>query len=78
MSIDLYWKPYIEKKGKSLPIAMKWALQKRFFQNDYGPIVFTEKDRGYFEGLLDGKTEGAEEILDLLEKYESLELWLSE
>jgi hypothetical protein len=72
MSSTLYWEPVKPKKGKSLDTGLKWILQKR-----YGSPVQVELDDGdipYLQGLADANTEGAQTLIDAIEKYGRIEL----
>jgi len=78
MSTDLYWRPIA--KGKALPIALKWILEKRWFGigRGYGPICIDRKSIPYLDGLVDSKIEGAQELIELIEKYDEIEIYISE
>jgi len=71
MSGTLMWKPVV-RDGSSLPVALKWALQKRsaYCRN------WTMKDIPYLEGLVDGQVEGAQELLAAIEKHGEVITWI--
>lgn len=76
MSYNLYWKPVVSKRHPSLPDALKLVMRE-----EYGtPLHETvnEDDRGFFRGLAAAKVEGAEEVLDLIDKHGTVELWEGE
>lgn len=68
VSSTLTWEPAHRKKN-DLPTALKWKLQKRYFgvvsdrQMEYSDIP-------YLEGLRDADVEGAQELIDAIEKHE--------
>jgi len=43
-----------------------------------GHIFLSAKDRPYLSGLRDGGVEGAAELIDAIEKYGKIDLWVSE
>ena len=74
MSTNLYWEPKDRKKhnaGKDS--ALKWALQKRFGY----PITktFNEYDCSYLQCLADAGIDGAQDLIDSIEKYETIEVF---
>jgi hypothetical protein len=65
-----------EGKGRNFPgdydSRLKSALRSR---GGVGPCHLTESDRGFVEGLLAAEVEGAQTLLELLDKHGSIELW---
>lgn len=62
----------IPANNKSLPSALRVALQKRW---DY-PRSVDNSDIPYLEGLADAQVEGAKELIALIEKHGRVELSL--
>jgi hypothetical protein len=74
MSQSLYWVPAVARKGRVLPTDLKLALQRR---DDGGPdMIVDASNRMYFEGLRDAGIQGAEEVLEALDKYGEIKLYL--
>jgi len=71
MSGSLVWEP-AERKKRSLPRALKWALQKRYGGDPN--VVMGEGHRDYLRGLIDGGVEGAQELLDAIDKHGDVQL----
>lgn len=72
MSGHLMWEP-ADRKKKSLPTTLKWALEKRYggSPND---ITMSQDHMNYLHGLLDGGVEGAQELIDAIDKHGSVQL----
>lgn len=73
MGTNLVWEPVIHKEQESLPIGLKWALRKR-----YGASVNRELDSGdlsYLQGLADADLEGAQVLIDAIEKHDVIRVW---
>lgn len=66
MSTNLEWFT-VPKNGRSLPIGLKWALQKKC--GGYVNFKFDHSDIGYFEGLRDGGLEEVQEVIAAIEKH---------
>ena len=69
MSTNLYWEP-ADRKMKDLPASLKFALRKR-----YGGTVnetMTDRDIPYLEGLRDAGVEGAQALIEAIEKHEAI------
>lgn len=71
MSGSLMWEP-AERKKKSLPTALKWALTKRYGGDPN--VTVDQNNVDYLRGLLDAGTEGAQELIDAIEKHGSVQL----
>ena len=70
MSATLIWR--VPKKGNSLPDALKFALRKRYSE---GVHTMTEHDLPYLEGLRDGGVDGAQVLIDAINKHDEIEVW---
>lgn len=68
MSTTLKWRPI--KGGRSLPYALKRVLA------DQTLGVWKYSSIEYLRGLRDAKVEGAQELIDALEKHGEVELFL--
>ena len=79
MSATLCWKPTTQAQGH-LPDELKFILRTSSLLRqkvDGCDSIFTaDRWRPYFIGLADAKVEGAQEVLDLLDKYGEIILWL--
>lgn len=69
MSTTLVWAP-AERATRELPFQLKTVLQDRF----KFPEIFRYSDLPYFRGLRDAGIEGADEVIEALEKYEEIEI----
>ena len=67
MSTTLFWRPTYPN-DRSLPAPLKRALRQTLgtFRSD------CETDMGYLRGLADAEVEGAQKLLDLVVKHESV------
>lgn len=66
MTMSLYWEP-ADRKMYDLPDALKFVLRKR-----YGFPVherMDESDIPYLKGLCDADIEGAQALIDAIEKF---------
>lgn len=59
----------------TLPDALKFVLRDSGQVRD-NKAIFAASSLPYLTGLRDAKVEGAQELIDLIEKYEAVELWL--
>ena len=77
MSANLKWEPAKREAG-DLPDGLKFALRDKrgMFQSGDGRERFDESDLNYLRGLMDAGIEGAQELIELIEKHEAVELWL--
>lgn len=74
MSATLYWYPVVPPKGHALPDQLRFVLQKdRGWEREWKIDV---GHRGYFEGLRDAGIEGAQAVLDALDKHDTIILEL--
>lgn len=74
MSATLKWEPS-KRKSQSLPDALKFVLR------DKGGVtsertIFGRGNISYLRGLADAGVEGAQELIDAIDKHEEVELWL--
>lgn len=77
MSNVLRVRPFHPGYFVSLPAELKLAIQGRLFNNETGPIQFERSDwEGYFEGLEDAGVPGADEVLRIFRKYQTVEMWI--
>lgn len=72
MSSTLTMEPNSRKK-EVLPTGLKWVLQKKYKGTIYDRTM-DESDIPYIKALIDAEIEGAQELLDFLEKHESITL----
>ena len=70
MSTNLVWQLVKKSDYKTLPKSLKFIIEEKF----KFPCVIGLEDYGYFRGLHDAGIEGADEVLELITKYESIEL----
>jgi hypothetical protein len=74
MSANLYWRP-VPKTAHGLPDALKYILQDS--QGLEAEMqVFTRASICYLRGLADAKIDGAQELINAIEKHEEVEVWL--
>lgn len=74
MSATLKWEPS-KRKSQSLPDALKFVLR------DKGGVtgertIFGSENLAYLRGLADAGIEGAQALIDAIDKHEEVELWL--
>lgn len=79
MSLDLYYSPGL-REPDSLPKALKYVLGRRLWGEEVhlqSPPQTVDKTLiPYLEGLRDAGTDGAQRLIDLIEKYGSVRLWI--
>ena len=73
MSATLKWRPL--SSGDSLPFSLRLALQKAD-KVESTPTRFHSEDNDFLEGLACADVDGAQELLDLIEKHGIVELYL--
>jgi hypothetical protein len=66
MGSSLVW--HTIPKGKDLPTGLKWIIEKRYQL----PWTFDQSDIKYLEGLRDSGIEGADQLIEAIEKYEEI------
>ncbi len=72
MSSSLCWEPVKGIANRTLPTALKFALRKRF--GEPVRVVVSNSTVPYLEGLRDAGVEGAEKLIDLIEKHGEINL----
>lgn len=72
MSSNIYWRPIVPIEGHRLPFALKSVLRKKFGYPIQG--VLQASDLGYIEGLKDAGIEGAEQLIEAVEKHQMIEV----
>lgn len=75
MTANLCWRTPV-KNAKSLPDQLRRALTKKLNLDNGGWVIADESLEDYLEGLRDAGCEGAEELLELIEKFGEVELKL--
>ena len=75
MGANLFWRP-IKDNAKDLPDQLRSILRDHWQGGPWQLDNSNEDTRQYFAGLRDGGIDGAQKVLDMLEKYGKIELWL--
>lgn len=70
MSTTLYWEPV--KKGRVLSNKLRDIIVDRFGT----PCQIGLGSREYIKGLIDAGVEDAQKLLDALDKYKKIRLWI--
>lgn len=87
MSTKLYWKPVVKRSDKVLGYQLKYVLAPKYFGHDGSlrssdPVIFTSEDIDFLEGVaLAGAAEVKKEakaLISLIEKHDSVEVWIDE
>lgn len=73
MSANLYWEPY-KKRPKSLPDALRFKLRDGYGVSN--EAIMNASDLAYLQGLRDCSIDGAQELIDAIEKHEAVRVWL--
>lgn len=77
MSTTLMWKPVSKIKG-DLPRALKFAISRKLWGTDGscgGSATLKHKDINYLEGLRDAGIAGADDLIELIHKYDEVIVW---
>ena len=79
MSSSLKWRPAMSQ-SRTLPRPLKYPLSRRLWDTDgstgHGDAVVTvEEHLPYLEGLRDAGVEGAQELIDILNKHVAVIVW---
>jgi len=74
MSESLYWRAIPE--GEELSLELKGALHNRFSLNEINNRTLTREDKDYFLGLKHAGIEDAQKILDGIDKFEEIEIFI--
>jgi len=75
MSSTLYYKPIIEKEYKYFSDHIKWMMQKKFDVPWVTGVILSKHDIVYFSGLVDAGVEGAQKVIDAINKYGTIKIW---
>lgn len=83
MSFGLYYRPVPKEipPAIDLPVDLKYPLARRFLGHDgslRGEMTVTREHIPYLEGLADGGTEGAAELIAAVREHEAVELWIGD
>lgn len=71
MSGTLYWE--VPKPGKPVgDLQIRNAIQKRYGDQ----ATLGHSDKGFLEGLAYGNVKGAQELLDAIEKYDEINVYV--
>jgi hypothetical protein len=79
VSSALMWRPIVPTQGRQLPFALKKTLSRKLWGTDGscggGEAVMTSADIPYLEGLRDAGVDGAEQLIDIINKHVMVALW---
>ena len=76
MSATLKWEPAI-RKAHSLPDALKFILRDSCgVSGSESKQMWGREKIPYLTGLVHAKIEGAEELIQAIEKHDEIDLWL--
>jgi hypothetical protein len=79
VSTNIYWRP-INPDKQCLPKDLKYKIARKYWGHDGSlggePVIIDKTDYAYFEGLKDAGVEGAEEIINAIDKYGEIEIML--
>lgn len=71
MSSTLTWKPKLQQpESRSLPDDLKFILR----EYNLIPNAFTQADIPYLNGLAHAKIDGAKELIELIEKFQQVDV----
>lgn len=59
--------------GKMLPDELKYKLERKIS----GHTIFDSSDIPYLRGLVDCDVKGAKTLIEMIEKHESVTVWLT-
>ena len=68
------WKPNT-RSGHDLPDALKFVLRDKMGLME-GERIFDHGNISYLSGLRDAGVEGAQELIDAIEKHDEVVVWL--
>jgi len=71
MSCSLYWKPIIENSFRVGDHILRNAIENRYSL----PTVIGFSAKNYLEGLRDAGVNGAEDLLEAIEKHGEIEVY---
>lgn len=78
MSTNLYWQRKQPVKGQIAGDRLKHILREKFTRLETGAIEMNSADMCYLAGLRDAGVEDAEKLMQAIERYGTLELWIAE
>jgi len=73
MSSSLVWRPVVKAKNKDLPCGLKHILRKRY-GDPVNRTMCHEHDYDYLIALVDADIEGAQKLLDAIDRHGEIEL----
>ena len=76
MSTNIHWRPNIKPEYKTLSKELKWAFQNEF--GNFFNLVLDESYLRYLRGLRYAKIEGADILIDAIEKHGEIKVWEDE
>ena len=79
MSTTAYWRPIVLKEGNSIDDDLKRKIARRYMDHDgslSGSVNMDRADLGWLEGLRDAGVKDAEKLVEAIEKYYEIEVWL--
>lgn len=71
MSSSLTWRPR-KVENQTLDMNLKFALRKKY--GDCIDHIFSRDDIGFLEGLAAADVEDAQKLIELIEKYDEVEV----
>jgi len=74
MSANLMFEPIIER-GKTLSDELRFALERSINLQE-GVKLMSETDIPYLKGLRDADIKDAQKLVDAIEKYGEIKVWL--
>lgn len=82
MSASMHWRPVVRQpEGGYVDDAVRYKLARRLWDQDGSlstePHELDKDDLPYLEGLRDGGTQGAQDLIDAIKKHGSIEIWVS-
>ena len=73
MSANLMFEPIIDR-GKDLSDELKYILRDKYELE--GETVYSASDLSYLQGLADANVKDAQKLVDAINKYGSVRVWL--
>ena len=74
MSTDLYWRP-VSKDANILESHLKIVLRNSGITSGIHPVKVGREKIDYLHGLKDAGIEGAEELIEIINKYGEVEIF---
>lgn len=75
MSKSLCWEPILPHKYKTLPDELKFILRDKYSLEDGGSKL-NSASIPYLEGLKDANIKGADELINAINKYGNISIYL--